>query len=161
MWQFFLVIKLECAFTLKTVTSSWSRNDIFPCLKLLISSVSQYKNCKKSIDCQPTNLDFFLSVLVIYYFHFYKYMYTSGIYKCSFLSLYYMLLLILHYIHVHRHVTYRKGPVHVNNFLTECNIPPISETTLYKKEKEISKSIHDVAMTSCREAQRQEILDYC
>jgi hypothetical protein len=50
------------------------------------------------------------------------------------------------------------GPAHVNNFPTECNIPPISETTLRKKEKEISKSIHDVAMTSCREAQLQDIL---
>ncbi len=50
------------------------------------------------------------------------------------------------------------GPAHANNFLTECNIPPISETTLRKKEKEISKSIHDVAMTSCREAQLHEIL---
>ena len=50
------------------------------------------------------------------------------------------------------------GPAHVNNFLTECNIPPISETILRKKEKEISKSIHGVVMTSCREAQLQEIL---
>ena len=50
------------------------------------------------------------------------------------------------------------GPTHANNFLTECNILPISETTLRKKEKEINKSIHDVAMTSCREAQLQEIL---
>ena len=50
------------------------------------------------------------------------------------------------------------GPAHANNFLTECNIPPIRENALYKKEKEISKSIHDVAMTSCREAQLQEIL---
>ena len=50
------------------------------------------------------------------------------------------------------------GPSHVNNFPTECNIPRISETTLRKKAKEISKSIHDVAMTSCREAQLQDIL---
>ncbi|CAC5361147.1 unnamed protein product [Mytilus coruscus] len=50
------------------------------------------------------------------------------------------------------------GPSHVNNFLTECNLPPISDTTLRKKEKEFSKTIHDVAMTSCREAQHQEIL---
>ena len=50
------------------------------------------------------------------------------------------------------------GPTHVNNFLTECNIPPISENTLRKKEKEINKAIHDFAMTSCREAQLQEIL---
>ena len=48
-------------------------------------------------------------------------------------------------------------PAHVNNFLAECNIPPISETTLYKKEKEISKSINDVAMTSCREAARNTV----
>jgi hypothetical protein len=32
---------------------------------------------QKSIDCQPTNLDFFLSVLVIYYFNFYKCMYHT------------------------------------------------------------------------------------
>ncbi|CAG2216843.1 unnamed protein product [Mytilus edulis] len=50
------------------------------------------------------------------------------------------------------------GPSHVNNFLTECNLPPISDTTLRQKEKEFSKTIHDVAMTSCREAQHQEIL---
>lgn len=50
------------------------------------------------------------------------------------------------------------GPAHVNNFLTECNIPPVSENTLRKKEKEISKSMHNVAMTSCRKAQLQEIL---
>ncbi|CAC5399333.1 unnamed protein product [Mytilus coruscus] len=50
------------------------------------------------------------------------------------------------------------GPSHVNNFLTECNLPPISDTTLRKKEKEFSKTIHDIALTSCREAQHQEIL---
>jgi hypothetical protein len=50
------------------------------------------------------------------------------------------------------------GPAHANNFLTECNILPISETTLRKKEKEISKSIHHVAMAFCREAQLHEIL---
>ncbi|CAC5422264.1 unnamed protein product [Mytilus coruscus] len=41
------------------------------------------------------------------------------------------------------------GPSHVNNFLTECNLPPISDTTLHKKEKEFMiHADNDAATTS-------------
>ncbi|XP_071139647.1 uncharacterized protein, partial [Mytilus edulis] len=48
------------------------------------------------------------------------------------------------------------GPTHLQNFLAECNLPSISENTLRKKEKELSKQIGEVANTSCRTAQEEE-----
>ncbi|XP_063408241.1 uncharacterized protein LOC134691604 [Mytilus trossulus] len=48
------------------------------------------------------------------------------------------------------------GPTHLQNFLAECNLPSISENTLRKKEKELSKQIGEVANTSCRTAREEE-----
>ncbi|CAC5370053.1 unnamed protein product [Mytilus coruscus] len=48
------------------------------------------------------------------------------------------------------------GPIHLQNLLAECNLPSISENTLRKKEKELSKQIGEVANTSCRIAQEEE-----
>ncbi|VDI04208.1 Hypothetical predicted protein [Mytilus galloprovincialis] len=48
------------------------------------------------------------------------------------------------------------GPTHLQNVLAECNLPSISENTLRKKEKELSKQIGEVANTSCRTAQEEE-----
>ena len=49
------------------------------------------------------------------------------------------------------------GPTQVNNFLVECNIPPVATSTLKRKESLVGKSLVDIATTSCKEAQIKEI----
>ncbi|CAC5403278.1 unnamed protein product [Mytilus coruscus] len=48
------------------------------------------------------------------------------------------------------------GPTHLQNFLAECNLPSITESTLRKKEKELSGQIKNVTTQSCNMAQREE-----
>ncbi|XP_033725164.1 uncharacterized protein LOC117315129 [Pecten maximus] len=48
------------------------------------------------------------------------------------------------------------GPSQVNNFLVECNIPPIATSTLKRKESLIGKTLVEAASTSCRDAQTEE-----
>ena len=48
------------------------------------------------------------------------------------------------------------GPTHLQNFLAECNLPSITESTLRKKEKELSGQIKNVTIQSCNMAQREE-----
>ena len=49
------------------------------------------------------------------------------------------------------------GPSHVNSFLTGCNIPPVDESTLRKKQKELAPIIINAAETSCKSAQIEEL----
>ena len=48
------------------------------------------------------------------------------------------------------------GPSQVNTFLTECNLPPISEFTLKKLENKLTSTITEKAQQSCKEAQDKE-----
>ncbi|XP_033750629.1 geranylgeranyl transferase type-1 subunit beta-like [Pecten maximus] len=48
------------------------------------------------------------------------------------------------------------GPSQVNNFLVECNIPPIATSTLKRKESLIGKTLVEAASTSCRDAETEE-----
>ncbi|XP_052083925.1 uncharacterized protein LOC127721281 [Mytilus californianus] len=48
------------------------------------------------------------------------------------------------------------GPTHLQNFLAECNLPSITESTLRKKEKELSGQIKNVTIQSCNMVQREE-----
>ncbi|XP_062591668.1 uncharacterized protein LOC134253169 [Saccostrea cucullata] len=49
------------------------------------------------------------------------------------------------------------GPSHLRNFLMECNLPPMSETTIQKIQKKIGQTIIDCAVQSCKEARQEEI----
>lgn len=49
------------------------------------------------------------------------------------------------------------GPTHLQNFLSECNLPSISQNTLRRKEKELSQAITEVADRACRQAQQEEM----
>ena len=49
------------------------------------------------------------------------------------------------------------GPSHVNSFLTGCNTPPVDESTLRKKQKELAPIIINAAETSCKSAQIEEL----
>lgn len=48
------------------------------------------------------------------------------------------------------------GPSHVAKFLSGCNIPPISESTLRDKEKKLAPAIFDATEASCERAREEE-----
>ena len=48
------------------------------------------------------------------------------------------------------------GPSHVSTFLSGCNLPSISPSTLRKKQKELAPVIIQTAETSCHEAREEE-----
>ena len=48
------------------------------------------------------------------------------------------------------------GATQLQNFLSECNLPSITESTLTKKEKELNGVFRNVAHQSCSNAQREE-----
>ena len=48
------------------------------------------------------------------------------------------------------------GPTHVTTFLAGCNIPPVDESTLRKREKTLDPVLIQSAEASCCEAQKEE-----
>lgn len=51
-------------------------------------------------------------------------------------------------------------PTHVTKFLSGCNIPPIDESTLRKKENHLAPAIIDAGKTSCETAREQEQINH-
>jgi hypothetical protein len=48
------------------------------------------------------------------------------------------------------------GPTHVKKFLAGCNIPPIDDSTLRRKEKRLAPVIINAAEVSCERAREEE-----
>ncbi|VDI21511.1 Hypothetical predicted protein [Mytilus galloprovincialis] len=48
------------------------------------------------------------------------------------------------------------GSTHVNNFLSDLNVPLVNPSTIKKKENEVGKKIHEAAIESCKTVQQQE-----
>ena len=50
------------------------------------------------------------------------------------------------------------GPTHVNNFLSNFNVPPVSDRTLRNREKELGQVVEQLAKESCQKAAHEEQL---